>query len=574
MGDDGSDEHDELNEFTITSTRVESRLRISIICSLSLLYALKNLVYPWIMVTTIDYSNIKINGPNMRPINDNLYQTLCSRDNCTQFLKPDSGKTLDIRHFPVIPICYPNLSSIYPATGYLGPYALILHSLVSFIFLVLGVILPMSQMYYPCKCDPLMFLLAPNLTAQFIQLRIAEIRLEYKRSYEYYVEFMSEKRTFRLFTSNHYESILAGGRRRSNSINLVIQKERLKHAERAANALDAEPEVAQVPEKQSDELVLDYLPVIRSASWHPKAKLVFVKVLFVGITIALIEILFICYDLLKRFEVKRWEISLFVVEMIRSGCRHTTEIEPGKWQTIEPNFYKLEWTKWLILDAVFVLFLVPVRPTIAAIYYLMYCELTWWRNELKVEIEFINEITRLSLIKRRESEADRGNEVKQLFEENETFFYFPNKPKKPTTDSEVFCTTERVRHSFSHANHLDLAVLSSSGTSKTGCTIGRHERALITLPETGINLDFYLGLVEKTYVSFRLLIEHVQHCSDTTWPLAIVTYIMGYGTILITAWHSHLMRQFNSDHMIMVLVSCLWSLIMVALMSNFHAKVS
>lgn len=84
----------------------------------------------------------------------------------------------------------------------------------------------------------------------------------------------------------------------------------------------------------------------------------------------------------------------------------------------------------------------------------------------------------------------------------------------------------------------------------------------------------YIALMEKFYISFRLFYNYVKKCSGTTLPLAFISHIQSFGLIATILWHSHTVKKFTFEHLLLTAINCAFSMTVVVIMSNFHAKVS
>lgn len=86
--------------------------------------------------------------------------------------------------------------------------------------------------------------------------------------------------------------------------------------------------------------------------------------------------------------------------------------------------------------------------------------------------------------------------------------------------------------------------------------------------------DKFTDLMTKLYISFRLFMRHVRHCSDAIPLLSIGTYVVTSSAVAIIVWHSRTIGQLNFEHVYFTLACSVWSALLLTFMSNFHAKVS
>lgn len=197
---------EEREEYDKISTEKRSNYCFALVCLLSSLYGLKNMYIPWITAAMLDFKDIDTDSPNVWQIGPNTYHVVCMDTNCTQFLRPHPVFTKDIRHFPVAPFCYPSIDSIYPPTTYVGPYSMLLHIMMGFMAITLGLSLPICLHLKPKSCNATMFILAPKLTSDLMSLRVKEIYRDYKKSFRNYQVSVEAKQKVRLVAAEFSES--------------------------------------------------------------------------------------------------------------------------------------------------------------------------------------------------------------------------------------------------------------------------------------------------------------------------------------------------------------------------------
>lgn len=556
------------------STGVTIKKRILTISLLSSLCVAKNLLYPWIVVTNIDFKDLDIDSKNVWPIDNNTYHILCARSNCTQFIRPSTGKTLDIRYFPILPICYPRLNQIYPPTTFLGPFGLFLHAVAGLVLLILGVALPLSQSLYPSRCDSMVFLIEPESVRKSMKARIKAIERESRNSYRNYLKFIEERQLYRSSTNENY--FHPSTRLRPLITDATdFQADCLKHIDQAID-LTSLRECAT----QSTVVKKVYqLPLIRSPWWYNRARYAFLRaVAFLNILV-LTLLLTILFDLIVRAQSKAEEYVFLKTEMTRANCSPMIEASSGEWRRVPETSWLVKWSPLQVVDFLVLLLLAPIIPCLDAIYYLIDLELTCWRLELDNQLLFLIEITRLSSFNETNSDSIGSNQQPKPT----TSPTVVSKSKNQAIDSNHVMNEIRqifFEYNYSGVYHSKAKPAEHHDYSHHDCIvdlngkIGLQQVSLDILSKVDIGLDLYLDLMQSTYISFRLLLEHVHHCSGAIAPVMVLMYVLTYGLIVLAVWHSKLMEQFYLEHMVIVVASCLRSLSMIALMSNFHAKVS
>lgn len=568
----------ELSEYIKTSTSGRSKLRRLLITATSLVYAIKNLYVPLITVWSIDFKNIDVSGPNYEVISKNTIGLLCIKTNCTQFLLPGTGRTLDIRHFPLVPTCHPMINLIYPPTTYLGPYAMFLHAMVCFVVLQLGVILPLYQLMSPCKSDPLMFVIAPRLTIGLLGLRVKELYLEYNESFKSYLKAVEDRDTYRSLSPDRYLTLLTKRPHLSQ-----VRHEIQLHFSGEMHNVSIKSEACL--HKCWNELIWDCLPVVRTDWWRAHARRLIVIVFSISFSSLIYRVFVIAADVTRRTNLKAEELDWMKAEMYRTNCRSWFEVAPGVKFVAPPELYGINFNPSTLLDNVVVLILIMIIPCLAANYYLMDRELTCWRLELQDQLRIVCEITQIKQLEIASASSVCKNaskstclrhgmlSVRSLLSRKlgrESIFrqvFFACNEFTPLLN---FRTRPMLRHDTAS---LVRRRIRCDRTELNG-KIARQQLVLRALSELELSSDAFLNLLEKMYISFRLFIEHVHHCSDTTPPLTFATLGLSCGLVIIVVWHSRLMSEFSYEHMLVVVVTCLWTIMMNAMMSNFHAKVS
>lgn len=624
----------ELNDYLDSSTTDKFRKYRKLIMGSSVLYAIKNLCVPVLSILIVDFSDLSTNGTNIRHIKGNEYHMVCLQTNCTQFLLPNTGHTLDARHFPVIPNCHPFINMIFPPTTYLGPFAMILHAVVSWYVVILGVIIPLSQMSSPLKSDSLMFLLAPRLTRTMMSARIKKIYATYINSFKSFMNVNHERQHFRTLT--HVPSLpchppVVLGRRYSSQVGLELQSLRskpysdLKSCATATTYIGNEDTALQCQhdDDRSRRFVDECLPIARSNWWRTRARVLFATVYFLSTLLVVWEGSMLTLNVYQRVALKAVEQRAMRDEIVRSKCLAWVEIAPGVRFYPPHSVFDIKWDLLTISDNILFVLLILVIPCMSASYYLMDRELTCWRLELQSRTQILAEITRFqTFTHNRLTACTITTTIRRPLPKviigspkysGHRLLSVPTSCSKSCRsinedrpipligiDIEAShhlgkvvgheCTydIDKFRRAFFENNKLGLMTYRSRpfgrhdlradgkrhDRSKLNGLIATQQLALEIMSEIELTPDGYLNLMEKMYISFRLFMEHVKNCSEATPPLTILSVVLNGGLIIISVWHSHLLGQFSYEHMLVVVISCLWALAMIALMSNFHAKVS
>lgn len=284
--------------------------------------------------------------------------------------------------------------------------------------------------------------------------------------------------------------------------------------------------------------------------------------------------------------MKSEELNAKRQETLRSECRFWIETSPGVRQIQHVFPEVLIWNPLTVIDSLYLLLILLLVPFLITHYYLIDCELNCWRMELLNKCQILTEVTRIKFLQRTlidtfgQGEQDSpivddsslgkgvlrcdvsgeedsfGEPCKQVFFENTQFglFIFACKPflRPDQPSGEVYARTKF-----------------------NGC-MGLQQLVIDSVPSRDLISDDnrYLTQLEIMYMSFRLFMGHTQHCSDSTSSLSIAIHILDYGLTIIAVWHCHLLSEFTYEHLLVVSIACAWSLSLIILMGNFHAKVS
>lgn len=602
----GDVSEEDFKEYTRTSTKVDTRRRHTIWALICLIFAIKNISVPYLTVLKLDFKSPYANGSNAWHIVDNIYQVVCIQTNCTQFIIHGTGQTQDLRHFPVLPVCYPNYNKLFLPTTYLGPFSMILHAMFGFSVFVFGVVLPLSQIRSPLTCDPLMFVIAPEFTKEIMILRAKEIYYDLKSSW---INFLSvsqhkdivrrlpsamPKHLQRLSTQPEITTFYELGRREQSLASASAAERGLV---RGGLNYDYEVDVssshgALATKDDNDEaddcammqFLVHCLPFVRTMWWRSKAEVLFVRILIIGMLFLIIQTTATATDVLERIFVRSEELKMMRQSEIEADCKEWYSIEPEERIYLQMDRFQIDLHVYAFADNVFLFALFMIGPCVVANAYLIYSELTCWRLELENELRILNEITRLRCIDNDCHKSAREslvggvvkNRTEQLENAGETCKY---------NSSHIY---GKIRHEFFKNNVLGRLAFKTAPFQRTDLLPDGSEHKLTSLNskigiqqlvigymiEEKVSSDTYIKLMEKTYISFRLFMGHVEHCSKTSPPLTFVSHMLCYGTIVVSVWHSRLLQQFSYEHMVIVAISCLSSLTMITLMSDFHAKVS
>lgn len=552
---------DELKEYEHCSNKHRSSKHQYLLVLISSVYVIKNLFVPWITVSTLDFVKLDLNSSSQFWISETTVQVVCTKNNCSQFFLPQSQIKLDIRHFPLIPVCYPNLGRFYPPTLFLGPYAVLTHAVAGCAAFIWGIVLPLNQLYYPLKCETLMFLVAPRLTRNIMIFDAKQIYEDYKTSFINYVKFIDVYKMLRLSRLSYcapmdYWHMANNGFDRPRETNdddmnpeIITDREPLAIADSKDSRRVSDERSSLPRDNQDDQVALECLPNIRTLWWHARAQDTFVKMVVCIVIVFSLEGLLLGFDLLRRIKIKAGELEYFRHALV--GCK--AWFVDGR--EIPVQSWSMEWTLLTMTDNIVLLIFLLAAPGMYALYYLINHELNYWRLEIHNKLEILIEITRL---RSRKSSVDlfcSGNDRQNVYRIRSSL----------VSQKDEGLTSLLYGYYDSYGN--------LSREKLTG-RISTQQLILRRLSQAELSTDKYLDMVAKLYVSFRLFMGHVKHCSDTTPPLLFLTYLVAYGITLVTVWHSKLINQFSSEHMLIVFTCTSWSTILLALMSNFHAKVS
>lgn len=544
----------EVEIYESNSTKNKSVYRQLVLILLSSLCVLKLLAHPWLTVRAIDFDVAEFkNGSNVLRVDGDTVQVFCVQTNCTKFFSAHTEFTLDMRHFPLIPVCYPWLSRVSLPTVFMGPYGVLVSSLLAFWLFTTAVVMPSMGIIYSSQNDTLMFLFAPNLTRQLMISRAKAICEQINVSYKNY---------FRIFAAQ--EALKSHCACCPWSTYIVATADE----QPSGKALTDSPNINQSHSSRiydSSKFARACLPKVRTMGWHEKVSSVYINRYLILGGILAFESLVVNLDLIRRGIVASDEFTRYGDQMAQSRC--------AMWydnvnQTLSlSSVLKVSWGLLHLVDTyLFCSLYLPLLVFVPVLIWLMLLELDCWRIEFLEQLKCIVEITRLH-----QDDCSLTmlycKDVTQANNRHSDRAY--DDPKRPAVILQPDYSSKLKDHTRSRYPLRPCHI-----STKLNGKIAVQRASLCMLSESRFTPEMYVQSMEKLYISFRLFIQSVKHCSDASYPLSITTYLLTYGGILITVWHSKLYHNFGIEHILMVSLCMLWSAYTLTVFSNFHAKVS
>lgn len=543
----------ELDVYLNTSDVIRTERFQWLLCSLSFAYVIKNLLFPIITLTEIDfddYRNTISNAPRMYDNGYPYFWAVCLYSNCTQFTRQDNPAAKDFRYFPVIPLCYPKLNMLFPPTTWLAPYSLLLHLLIVIGVTFYLILLPIYSCSNPITCDSLMFLLAPNLTRQLMGLDLVKLCNSVRQSYE----------SFRIAP-----------------LRASLRFDSAPSAERRLGELDEvrASSYGQISRK-IDDYTSDCIPRIRTAHWLKKGAHVFwtsnLMYLMFTITIAIL----VMSDLIVRCLKKANERMMIWNEIVRTGCNQVTANSDGSLRRMTSNEWLFHFSFFSTIDNVILAWVTTSALGVMSTYNLMIAELNDWRAELEAQYRVLCEVTRVLLFESGGLLTAHKLPVLQTIDLVEAHFKQAKTGVTSQTKGETIFE-ERRHNRKMHTALCDYSALKSYLPRSS--SMGRSIVVDVTAPQQSIldavhGFEKYMILMEKFYISYRLFHMYVKKCASATYPVTFLTHGLSFGLIVVTLWHSRTVKTFSIEHLFVIVLNSGFSLTFIAQMSDFHAKVS
>lgn len=598
---------EELDEYERNSIKKVSSKRQSLIIIASLIFVIKQLLVPTITLRTMDYRDLRTNGTNQWPIDRVTHHRVCIESNCTKFYSLNAH-ILDVRHFPVLPFCYPTLNSIFAPMTYIGPYALLIYSLTAYVGFVYGAMIHLCQLHSPIGCDTFLFIMAPRLFRAIVIMRAKEIYDDCKLSYVNYVRFAEGHRWHHTPAIQQFNKLMP------------ITQEEFRFHPRTSDKLSNEDLHAKVKvisynwsevdyilddlsnrgkdsfnsQDDQDKFVSDCLPCARSLWWHSAAKILFLRGFVSILLVTLILVGVILIDFARRINIKSYEYRGYVEETRRTGCKIWFPTAPGEINVVPTALFELKFTLLNTWDFFYLSLLACIPSVLAGIYYAFYWDLNCWRLELKSHLELLCEIIRLQcslqIVPRDGSKCERieskiyakdrfvRNDIVQSLENNLEQSLERDSRYVMNIFREIFKRSIKFQYLWLRSKPAMASDFLRFDGREHECTklnieIAKRQLAIDITSQYDLTSDRLADVMEKVYVSLRLFVKHVQHGSDSSRYLAIILYLVSAGVMVITVWHGQLMGQLTYEHMIMICVCVCIAILILLVLSNFHAEV-
>lgn len=549
---------EDVKELQSISSRNVSERRQIVIILLGLIYAIKNLCVPWIMARRIDFKDLDLDSANQHLIDEGTIQVFCVQTNCTMFVFPDTGQTLDIRHFPLIPICYPALNSICPPTTFIGPYAMFIHSTIACASFIWLVIKPLKQWYSPAECDTVLFLVAPKLAINLMLSCTTEIYKDYKNSFRNYLKKIEE------FQKNHQP--LSGASitiSEQNAVNYLLGVHtRLLQRDQVHLLIDGmrrgSVENTSAATNESGGIINQFargcLPRVRTMKWHSAAQSKFVQVLIIVLLSIVIQGTVVIYDVSKRIMMSSHEYRSIQRQMYQSGCRTWYSFAPGDIEVLPPTAYTVPMDIYRFVDNCFLCIIVILATCFVALGDTINNELNCWLKEIHNELEILIEISRLQSIEQEDRDAS-------LDHKQSCRLYIGYRGRLESWRDHV---------GFSRIIYPPKDLY---GRGRLNSMVRIQQMALRKL-SAEIPHSVFLDKMVKIHVSFRLFMNHISNCSESMTLLSLGAFFSTFTIVPAAVWHSRLIGQLSWEHLSIAFICSVWSTTMLTFMSSFHAKVS
>lgn len=538
----------DIQAYAKCSTKIPLKRWRSVLTAITILYIMKNLSILYLTLGTIDSDDswMSINSElDLEQDNSTYIFSLCFYSNCTEYSRPYTGAAKDVRYFPAIPICHPEISFLYPPTIWIPPQSFMLHLMTAVVCFVVNILLHLYTYRRPTPCDALMFLQAPILTSQILEMKAMNIYASLKRSY----------RAFSRRNRNIDDSDLVELDKLATSFGPSKRQEGYIAATDAYDKHDLD---------QWYRHKSDCLPRIRTDNWRIKGSQIFIHAMVGFSFMCLAVFVYITYDIYRRCLKKYNEHNMYRDEIIRSRCKQIRVSIDGTQQFMNPDEWLFRWNFLSLLDNSITFTVMIVVATILSTYYLIVAELNDWRLELVEQYDILSEATWVLIY-----EIGSGGSIGY------------GEPKRAQLiDCRKMSMLKLLDIAELHFKRIkDMVPASGSRFSLIKLdTIFSESRAFPISqnpdPYGTQGFERYIALMEKFYVSFRLFHWYVKRCAASTTPLTIISHVLSYSLIGVAVWHSRMVGQFLVEHTVLIGVNCCFTLSPIVIMSNFHAKVS
>lgn len=543
----------DLQAYAETSSRIPINKRWRLMSSIyTVLYIAKNMSILCITFNSVDTNALwmSINTrPDMKQGNSTYIFSVCFYSNCTQSSRPYSSAPKDMRYFPVIPICYPHLSRLYPPTIWIPPYSFILHVIACTALFFVTVLLPLYTYWKPTPCDALMFLQAPKLTIQMMEVKAKNVFISLRRSY----------RTFRRRYQNFDDYDLA----EFDAFDIKNSSIKRPKGYDAYTDTCGEHDLEQWISYKSD-----CLPRIRSARWRNRGSQILSYSLCTCFGICWVSFAYLSYDIYVRCLQKFNEHYTIRDELVRGHCKQFRLLANGSHQSMEPDEWLPQWSTLSLVDSIINNVVVIVCSMMVSTYFLMVTELNDWRAELVEQYDILSEATWVLIYELGSGRSMAGKEPKQL----QLTYCRKMSIVKLLDIAETHIVRIKNMVPVSDESQQSLIKLDTIFSDSGGVVPSLLHSSTRSCGAQGF--ERYLTLMEKYYVSFRLFHSYVRRCATSTMPLTIISHALSYSLIGVAVWHSRVVGKFLLEHTVIIAANCCFTLSLIVVMSNFHAKVS
>lgn len=486
----------------------------------SLLVVIKNSVLP--IYTLLAINSVYLNYPhisssfksaitNRSSVTQSGIRFGCLYTNCTKLSKVKSFAE-DLITVPVFKLCFPHLRDYYYPVLDTNVFGLSVCSIISYLFLLFGFIAPVCLYFWPLTHEVGIFVLAPKTIRRFHGEIIRRYMID---------RLVSLKNEFNIMSSNSQTANEAYQLdARNDQLDLAPENNQLRKLKRDYNLLS----------KRMRNYIDECIPLARSEEYRLiMSRQYFLGVILCGFYFSIwsLGIMFIMHYSTLAYE----EYLKLIDEYVEAtGCsvwrlgENSSSIPSLK--ISDPP------TRWTIFTAIEFLILY------LSCTYLMTIDIAMSIMSLQeLNLQIGEQLDRVKLVLEMTDILDDSSD--ELSKHN--YFDFDIQLNDSTLGH------LRRLHMKHMSSTLGFVGLRSFRGSKS--VVNLREFAAASLIANGADLNSFLNLLIKTYISNRALMRFVKRASKNASWILMYCYVANYGGVFIVIYFN---RQFNGKDYISV----------------------
>lgn len=512
------------------------------------IYSAKNAIMFILMLMAFDHNNPARDLEPLEPLTsegNRQFKFKCVATDCASFynsssesksitMKPEETDVQSMFHelaeqfseIPIVSLCYPTFSSIYPSARDSGDMGLIVFGVSTLGILLFCTAYPLTSLSCPHRSEMFPVIVTPNLARALMEERIR------KKAIEFQISLANYKHSERQIRISSPGPLIRGIPHFRYNIDNMIDTE----------------EPSRENFGYTEKLLADCMPSSRSLWWQNQlaSLLISIHIMFAA-SVSVLWYMVQGVYMQNSIDERDRKLQEWAKSIESSNCTVWYHDDPTK-TPIYLDKINTYWHPLSIAENFFFHFLTLKSVVHALAYFVgIYADLECMTLELKRFFAIV--------IESRKIKFEEVVEVTQSSEQQ---------------INHNICVTKLRQHFRAETSRLDIAF------HKSRCAKLRtklNDQSFVDSMLTSGRLDkrTQADMMEKLYISYRLLAEQLNHYNPTLVLVLISGQAANYTLVFLAVWLSKRLASFQIAPL--VVVGFCWFIAngLVAIVSSFHA---